>query len=150
MTAQTVSALVRTLLFLASLIEDLLGEGYDFVLTLRFQRDPLERRFEQYRQMTGRKFLEGLRDVTSSEKIIKIKSLLKEDLEIDNVKVKNANDDKTTTTLLSHTGTVSCSPEHLSLSDDNRDAAVHIAGYIAKKLKKRLVNCCKDSSSSID
>ena len=40
---QTSSALVRTLLCLASLIEDLLGEGYDFVLTLRCQSDPLER-----------------------------------------------------------------------------------------------------------
>ena len=36
LTAQTSSALVRTLLCLASLIEELLGEGYDFVLTSRF------------------------------------------------------------------------------------------------------------------
>ena len=43
MTAQTGSELVRTLLCYASLIEDLLGEGYDFVLTSRFQSDPLER-----------------------------------------------------------------------------------------------------------
>ena len=37
-----------------------------------------------------------LRDVTSSEKISEIKSLLKEDLEIDNVKVDNTYDDETT------------------------------------------------------
>ena len=36
LTAQTSSAHARTLLCLASLIEDLLGEGYDFVVTLRF------------------------------------------------------------------------------------------------------------------
>ena len=80
----------------------------------------------------------GLPDVTSSEKIIKIRSLLKEDLDIDNVKVDNTNHDETTNRLLRHTGIVSCSPEHLSLSDDNREVTVHIAGYIAKKLKKQL------------
>ena len=42
-TVQTSSGLVRPPLCLASLIEDLLGEGYDFVLTSRFQSDPLER-----------------------------------------------------------------------------------------------------------
>ena len=135
LTAQTSSALVRTLLCLAPLIEDLLGEEYDFVLTSRFQSDPLERRFGQYRQMNGGRFLVGLRNVTSSEKIIKIKTLLKEDLNIDNVKVDNTNDDETTSRLLSHTSIVSCSPQHLCLSDDSREVAVHIAGYIAKKLK---------------
>ena len=48
LTAQTGSELVRTLLCYASLIEDLLGEGHDFVLTSRFQSDPLERPFRQY------------------------------------------------------------------------------------------------------
>ena len=45
LTAQTGSALVRTLLCLASLIEDLLGERYDLVLTSRFQSNLLEERF---------------------------------------------------------------------------------------------------------
>ena len=48
LTAQTSSAFVRTLFSLASLIEDLLREGYYFVLTSRFQSNPLERRFAQY------------------------------------------------------------------------------------------------------
>ena len=47
LTAQTGSALVRTLLCLASLIEDLLGERYDLVLTSRFQSNLLEERFGQ-------------------------------------------------------------------------------------------------------
>ena len=128
LTAQTGSALVRTLPCLILLIEDLLGKGYDFVLTSRFQSDPLKKRFGQYQQMIGGRFLVGLRDVTSSEKIIKIKSLLKEDLAIDNVKIENAKDDETSSRLLSYTGIVSCSAEHLSLSDDSREIAVHIAG----------------------
>ena len=57
--------------------------------------------------MSGGRFLVELREVTSSEKIIKIKSLLKEDLDIDNVKVDNTNDEETTSRLLSHTGIVS-------------------------------------------
>ena len=38
--------------------------------------------------MSCRRFLVGLRGVTSSDKIIEIKSLLKEDLDIDNVKIE--------------------------------------------------------------
>ena len=46
LTAQTSSGLFRTLLCLAWIIEDLLGEkGYDFVLTSRFQS---KTRFVQY------------------------------------------------------------------------------------------------------
>ena len=133
LTSQTSSALVRTLLCLASLIEDLIEEEYDFLSTSRFQSDPLERQFGQYRKMSGGKFLVKLRDVTSSEKTIK--SLFKEDLDMDNVKVDNTNDDETTSRLLSHTGIVSYSSEHLSLSGDSRDIAAHIAGYIGKKTK---------------
>ena len=140
LTSQTSSALVRTLLCLASLIEDLIEEEYDFLSTSRFQSDPQERQFGQYWKMSGGKFLVKLRDVTSSEKTIK--SLFKEDLDMDNVKVDNTNDDETTSRLLSHTGIVSYSSEHLSLSGDSRDVAAHIAGYIGKK--KRLANCCKE------
>ena len=42
---------------------------------------------------------------------------------------------------------MSFSPELLSLSDNSREVAVHIAGYIVKKLKKRLGNCCKEHLS---
>ena len=68
LTENTSSALKRTLRYTASLIEDLLSEGYEYVLTSRFQSDPLERRFSQYRQMSGGRFLVGLREVNSSGK----------------------------------------------------------------------------------
>ena len=42
---QTTSALVMTLRCNATLIEDLLQEGYAYVFTPRFQTDPLERQF---------------------------------------------------------------------------------------------------------
>ena len=93
LTGQTGSALVRTLLSFASLIEDLLG---DFVLTSRFQNNLLETRFGQYQQMSGGGFLVRPRYVTSSKKVIKIKSLLKEDLDSGKVRFKTTNDDETT------------------------------------------------------
>ena len=42
LTSPTASAFTRTLHCHASLIEDLLEEGYEFVLTSRFQSDPKE------------------------------------------------------------------------------------------------------------
>ena len=66
------------------------SEGCEYVLTSRFQSDPLERRFSQYPQMSGGRLLVGLIEVNSSEKILKIRSLLKvninfweEDLQIE-------------------------------------------------------------------
>ena len=73
-------ALIVTLRCTANLIEELLADGFRYVLTARFQTDPLERRFSRYRQMSGGRFLVGLREVETTEKIIKITQLLKEDL----------------------------------------------------------------------
>ena len=61
LTTQTSNALVITLQSTSSLIEDLLFEGYNYVLTSRFQSDPLERHISKYRQMSGGRFLVGLR-----------------------------------------------------------------------------------------
>ena len=53
LTKQTMSALIQTLKCTTDLIEDLLQEGFDFVLISRLQSDPLERRFSKYQQMSG-------------------------------------------------------------------------------------------------
>ena len=82
LTSQTASAFARTLKCHASLIEDLLAEGYNFIMTSRFQSDPLERRFGQHRQMSGERFLVGLREATLSEKITKLKTILKNNIDI--------------------------------------------------------------------
>ena len=90
LTAQTSNALRRTLRCHAALIEYLFQDGYKFILTARFQSDPIERRFGQYRQMSGGRFLVGLKDVYCSEKIIKIQSLIREGFDIDDsVKVSS-------------------------------------------------------------
>ena len=68
----TAKALMQTLRCQASLIEDLFDDGYDFILTAGFQSNPLERRFGQYMQMSGCRFLVGLKDAICSEKFLKI------------------------------------------------------------------------------
>ena len=64
----TAKALIRTLRYQACLIEDLFDDGYNFILTARFQSDPLERHLDQYRQMNGGRFLVGSKDTKCSEK----------------------------------------------------------------------------------
>ena len=50
---QTCDALIRTLRAQGRLCSDLFEEGYSFIVTVKFQSDPSERRFSQYRQMSG-------------------------------------------------------------------------------------------------
>lgn len=74
----TSKAIVISLRAQASLLDDLLSEGYRYVLTVRFQSDALERRFSRYRQMNGGNFLVSLREVQSSEKILFLRTMVKE------------------------------------------------------------------------
>ena len=87
--------------------------------------------------MSDGRFLVGLRDATSSEKIIKIKSLLKEDLDIDYVKVDNTNDDETTSALLSHTGIASCSRASFSIRGQQGSSNSYCMLH-CKKVKKTI------------
>ena len=69
LSAQTSNALRRTLMHSLSIINNLLSEGYKYVLTAS---DPLEHIYAQYRQMCRGRFLVSLKDVVTSEKILKI------------------------------------------------------------------------------
>ena len=129
---------MRTLKYHASLTEHLLAEGYDFIMTSRFQSDPLERRFGQYRQISGGRFLVGLREATSSEKIIKL------DIDIDtsNIMDSNGEHDENIETLLHLVDLSRCSDEMVTLSEGSRQVGIYIAGYVAKKMKERFGDCC--------
>ena len=70
LTAQTSEALIITLRCTASLIEDLLKEGYKYVLTARFHSNPLELRFSRVRQMSGGRFLVGLTEFNCANRIL--------------------------------------------------------------------------------
>ena len=82
--------MIRTLRCQSSLIEYLLTEGYEFVLTNRFQYDLLEKRYGQYRQTSGGSFLVSAKDVSNSENVLKVKSLVTAGFEINqSLKVNN-------------------------------------------------------------
>ena len=51
----------------ASFIHDLFDDGYDVIIAARFESDPLEMRFGQYRQISGGQFLVGLKDTICSK-----------------------------------------------------------------------------------
>ena len=63
---------------LADLIYELIDDGYELVRTTRFQNNPIERRFLQYLQMSGGRFVVRLREVFNSERILSCRSLIKE------------------------------------------------------------------------
>ena len=60
----------------------MLNNGYEYVILRKLQSDPLEKRFSQYRQMSGGRFLVSLREVLNSERILQCLSLLKENVNI--------------------------------------------------------------------
>ena len=118
-----------------------MSEGYGYVLTSRFQSDPLERRFSQYRQMSGGRFLVGLREVNSSEKILKIRSLLTENINFweEDLQIE-VNQSDAVGKLIAEVRERWCDMDDVSLSLDSREVAIYIAGYIVKKYIKH-VNC---------
>ena len=113
----------------ASLLEDLLCDWYKFILTARLQSDLLERRFGQYH----------------SEKLLKIKSLLKAGVDLDESVRTDTNQASLEKELLQKIDELRIRVDTLQLSSDSREVAVCVAGYIAKKLKeKKGFACCKN------
>ena len=98
----------------------------------------MKRRFGQYWQMSGERFLVGLSEATSSEKIIKLKTLLKDDIDISNIMDSNVKHDENIETLLHHDDLSRCSDEMVTLSKDRRKVGIYIAGYVAKKIERML------------
>ena len=102
----------------------------------------MKRRFGQYRQMSGGHFLVGLREATSSEKIIKFKTLLKDDIDISNMIDSKVEHNEKIETLFHHVEISRCSDETVTFSEDSRAVAIYIDCYIVKKLKERFGDCC--------
>ena len=136
LTKQTSAALILTLRSEAMLIDELLLDGYDFVLTARFQRDPIERRFSQYRQMSGGRFLVSLREVLNTERILACRSLIKEDVDFwkEDIRPEIAEYDEGIDVVLGdYVDEINASV----LDKDSSEVATTISGYVAKKLVKR-------------
>jgi hypothetical protein len=143
LTSQTNAALVRTLRCHAALIEDLLSEGQQYVLTARFQTDPIERRFGQYRQMSGGRFLISEKDIVTSEKILKIKTLVKKGLELDSGILSAEEDPVQMAKLMDEIKGLIGQSENLTLNKESLQVSDTVAGYIARKTEHLFKGCCK-------
>ena len=88
--------------------------------------------------MSGGRFLVGLTEATSSKKIIKLKTLLKDDIDISNVMDSNVKNDENIETLLHHVDLSRYSDEMVTLSEDSREVGNCITGYVAKKIERTL------------
>ena len=153
LTVQTSKALVTTLRCTASLIEDLLEEGYSYVLTARFQTDPLERRFSRYRQMSGGRFLIGLRELECSERIITITSLIKESINFWKEDVRPDDDQSASISWLNaELDKISDDINSCMLDTDAIQVSAVVAGYAARKVVVQRNKCsdCKELAVSDD
>ena len=117
----------------ADLIDELIDDGYEFVKTARFQSDPTERRFSQYRQMCGGRFLVSLREVLNSERVLSCQSLIKENINFweENIDSDTEESLDTINDLFDERANVIM---EAVLNDDAREVTTTISGYVAKKL----------------
>ena len=118
-------------------MEDLFSEGFEYVFTKKFQSDPVERRFSQYRSMSGGRFLVSLREVGTTEKILGCRALLKAG---EHYWKKEAVDTSTegddVDTLLEDLVIEEAGIMEASLCENSNEVAHYIAGGIARKLQK--------------
>ena len=78
--------------------------------------------------MNGGRFPVGQRKATSSEKIIKLKTVLKDDIDVSNIIDSKVEHDENIVTLLHHVDLSRCSDEMVILSEDSREVGIYIAG----------------------
>ena len=110
------------------------------MLTVRFQSDALERRFSRYRQMNGGNFLVSLREVQSSEKILLLRTMVKEGInfwEDDSGVFKEMDEDSL---MNFHVEISEMANEIISteLSPDSQEVSANVAGYVARQSQERI------------
>ena len=121
-----------------STIDDLLRVGYSYVLLARLLADALERHFSKYRQMSGGRFLVSLLEVSNSERILKLRSILKEDINFWEEDVTVYVDlDSVPARIKVELFELQTEILEAELGDAIKEVAVTVSGYVAKKLVKR-------------
>ena len=103
--------------------------------------------------MSGGRFLVGLKDTICSEKILKIKCLLKEDIDIDEEIKISCPGEMEIMKLKADTDSLGISLDTLMLSPGSTEVAVHISDYTAKKYLKKIKSsffCKMHITGSID
>jgi hypothetical protein len=83
--------------------------------------------------MSGGRFLVGLREVVSSEKILQLKSLLKENFNFWDMDLQPVKQQIDFTEVSLHENEL----EEIELDEETKEVAIYIAGYITKKLLQR-------------
>ena len=150
LTPQTAAAMIKTLRGTAALLNDLFDEGYEYVRTAVLQSDPLERRYGVTRMMHGGHFLVSLVEFNTSDKILLMRSLLKENIifwEEDVFDEKPSVNEE----LESEIASLSDDIANSSLTDETLEVSLTVAGYIAKEVNEKL-SCekCKEHLISED
>ena len=103
------------------------------MITARLQSDPVERRFFQYRQMSGSRILDNLREVLNSERILQCHSVIKENTNFWEEDITSENVE--CVTVIEDIFGTRTQEIVESVLDENR--AEVATGYVAKKLIKR-------------
>ena len=138
-TSQTTKALMTTLRVTAALAYDLLNEGYEYVLTSKFQSDPLERRYGNLRSMSGGRFLVSLTEVNNSQRILLLTSVIKEDINFWEHDLYEIKDLTLSWQHFKKDISIFASQMHEScLSADSLEVSATVSGYIAKKINEKV------------
>jgi hypothetical protein len=130
-----------------------------YVLLGKFQTDPLERKFSQYRQMSGGNYNISVSQVLESDKKLKIVNYLKTNSSIKRINIKsleisldeedfieNYNKKTYISSYITQYKNL-CNDIDTNL-DENKDTLIYIAGYVAYTVNKKL-NCtlCKSRTN---
>ena len=131
------------------LIDELLNDDYDYILTAWLQSDPVEPRFSQYCQMSGGSFLISLREVRNTERILSCRSLIKNDINFwkEDLQQPECNEDESYEIIGEMLRDWIEEISESVLDDDSSEVAISISGYMAKKLLKR--SKCKDCENKL-
>ena len=133
----TFDAIVNTLKLQAALTFDLLGEGYWYIISAKFQSDPFEKLFYQYRQMSGGNFLVSMKKVQDIEITLICRSLLKKGINLWENDFFYENDISSQKIDELEETTQSVDSEDFILSNDSHKVAVFLAENFAHKISKK-------------
>ena len=154
---QTFDAFICTNQAIADFTTDLFNDGYQYVLTGRLQTDHLERRFSQYRQMSGGRFLVSLNEIYRSETNIKLKTYLEKNIEL--TTITSPITDEESIELQDFVQEITGKDlNHITISQDAIEVIRFLSGYISHSLLKstdceeckRALNIDPFSSSYLD
>ena len=107
----------------------------EFVLTGRFQTDPLEMRFSQYRGMSGGRFLVSSTEVLRSESIISYKILLKHDIDYINLIISSDEVEHQIEDFMENVTFENI--DSIEISENTKHVVGYVSGYLTHRLLLR-------------